>query len=74
MHGFLAIANVVGAALAAIFWLISALVPVPDMMQTALSGPNSVTGIIKRQSKWSALAAIFAATSALAQAATPFVG
>jgi len=56
------------AVLAASFWLWSALVRVPDLSDTALSGPNSVTGIIKRQSRLSAIAAVFAAISALAQA------
>jgi hypothetical protein len=56
------------AVLAAGFWLWSALIHVPDLMQTALSGPDSITGIIKKQSRLSAAAAVFAAISALAQA------
>ncbi len=56
------------AILAAGLWLWSALVRVPDLPETALSGPNSVTGIMRRQSRLSAAAALFAAISALAQA------
>lgn len=56
------------AVLAAVFWLWSALIHVPDLMQTALSGPGSITAIMRKQSRLSAVAAAFAAISALAQA------
>ena len=75
MQGYLAYlpyVNVGGAIFAALFWLISALVRVPDFLGLPLTGSNSVTGIMSRQSRWSAAAAICAAASALAQAAIPF--
>ena len=57
-----------GAVFAAIFWLISALLHIPNTLDMTLSGPNSPAGYMKRQSKWSAIAAGFAAVAALTQA------
>jgi hypothetical protein len=59
--------NLISAALAAIFWLLSALVRVPDLMETKLSGEGSITHIMQKQSALSATAAVFAAVSVAAQ-------
>jgi hypothetical protein len=69
MQACLPYANMGGSFFAALFWFISASIRVPDLPQTALSGPNSITGIVRRQSIWSGLAAACAGVSALAQAA-----
>jgi len=53
---------------AAGFWLWSASIYVPDFLQTKFKGPNSITGIMKLQSRLSAIAALCAGVSALAQA------
>lgn len=58
----------VTAILAATFWATSALARVPDLMDTKLSGKGSITDIMRRQSALSAIAAMFAGPSALAQA------
>lgn len=63
-------ASGVGALFAAGFWMASALVRVPDIMNTALTGPGSITNVIKRQAKLSAIGAAFASLSALAQTVT----
>lgn len=52
---------------AAGFWAWSALIKIPDLMDTKLSGKGSITAIMQRQSSLSAIAAIFAAISAIAQ-------
>jgi len=59
--------NIAAAAFAALFWLLSALVRVPDLLETKLSGEGSVTGIMRKQSALSAIAAVFAAISVAAQ-------
>jgi hypothetical protein len=59
--------------LAAGFWLWSARVSVPDLLDTTIGGEGSITDILKRQSRLSAVAAIFAALSVMAQAATLFM-
>ncbi len=59
---------IVSAALAAVFWLLSALIKIPDLLDTRLSGEDSITGIMRKQSALSAIAAIFAAISVAAQA------
>jgi hypothetical protein len=60
----------IGAAFAfaaAILWLVSALVKIPDLLTSGIQGPNAVTNILRRQSAWSAGAAVCAALSAAAQ-------
>lgn len=54
--------------LAAWFWLWSALVRVPDHVETIANEPGSILWIIRRQSSLSAFGAVFAAISVLAQA------
>ncbi|HXD14368.1 MAG TPA: hypothetical protein VNU65_09335 [Xanthobacteraceae bacterium] len=61
--------SAISALIAAAFWLCSALIHIPDTLDMALSGRNSPAGYMKRQSRWSAVAALFAAISAAAQAA-----
>lgn len=60
--------SAVMALLAAGFWAASALIRVPDLIKTKISGRGSITDIMKRQSALSAIAAMFAGLSALAQA------
>ena len=55
--------NVGAAALAALLWLASALVKIPDLIETSMSGPGSITDIIRKQSYLSAAAAFFTAIS-----------
>lgn len=55
------------AILAAGFWFWSALLRIPDLLDTKLSGHGSITNVMKRQSALSAIAAAFAGLSALAQ-------
>ena len=55
------------AIAAAIFWFWSAAMHIPDTLDMMLSGPNSPAGYMKRQSKISAIAAVFAGLSAIAQ-------
>jgi hypothetical protein len=52
---------------AAGFWAASALISVPDLRQTRLSGEGSITGIMKKQARFSALGAGCAALGALLQ-------
>ncbi|MFZ2445850.1 MAG: hypothetical protein WAW37_05795 [Syntrophobacteraceae bacterium] len=59
--------------LAAVCWLWSALVRVPDYVETMANQPGSILWVIRRQSRLSAVAAIFTAISILAQAATAFL-
>ena len=68
MAGFLQCVVIGGAVLAAIFWLVSALVTVPDMEQTTIGGDGSITDIMRKQSRWSAAGAGCAAISAICQA------
>ncbi len=63
----------VGAVLAAFSWLYSALIRIPDTLEMALTGEKSPSGYMKRQSKWSAIAAVFAAVSAISQAVLAYV-
>jgi hypothetical protein len=58
----------VTALLAALFWLLSAVIRIPNFHESLLAGRGSVTGVMKRQSALSAIAAIFAAVSAGTQA------
>jgi hypothetical protein len=55
------------AIAAAIFWARSARVHVPDLPDTALTGPNSVAGLMRKQSGLNANAALCAAASVIAQ-------
>jgi hypothetical protein len=64
---------IVFGLLAAGFWLWSALVRVPDHVETMANEPGSILWIIKRQSHLSAVAAIFTAVSLLAQVAVVFL-
>jgi hypothetical protein len=73
MHACLQWASAISALIAAAFWLWSAVAHIPDMPDMMLAGPNSPAGYMKRQSRWSAVAAIFAAVSAIAQAASILV-
>jgi hypothetical protein len=66
--------TVVSGLIAAAFWLWSALLRVPDYVETMVNEPGSIPSIIKRQSRLSAIAAIFTAISVLAQAAAAFMG
>ena len=65
--------TVVTGLLAAAFWLWSALVRVPDYVDTTAAQPGSILWIIKRQSRLSAIAAVLTAISVLAQAVTAFL-
>ena len=62
------IISAVCALFAAGFWIWSAIIHIPDLLQIPLSGPGSITDIMKRQSRLSAIAALFAAASAIAGA------
>jgi hypothetical protein len=46
MKTFWELVNFGGAAGASVFWAWSAFVRVPDLMETSLSGPNSITSIV----------------------------
>lgn len=61
------IISAVCALVAAGFWFWSAAVPVPDLLQTPMSD-GSITDIMRRQSRLSAIAAVFAGASAIAAA------
>jgi hypothetical protein len=65
--------TIVSGFVAAVFWLWSALVRVPDYVETMVNEPGSIPWIIKRQSRPSAVAAIFTAISVFAQAAAAFL-
>jgi hypothetical protein len=58
--------------IAAGFWLWSALISIPDILQTKLSGAGSITDLMRKQSRLSAIAAFFTAVSVLTQAAPTF--
>ena len=73
MHACLQWVSAISAIIAAAFWLCSAVVRIPDTLDMMLAGPKSPAGYMKRQSRWSAVAAIFAAISAIAQAASILV-
>ena len=65
--------TVVAGLSAAGFWLWSALVRVPDHVETIVNEPGSIPWIIRRQSRLSAVAAILTAISVLAQAVAAFL-
>jgi hypothetical protein len=69
VKAFLEWVNLLAAGGAAAFWLWSALIHVPDILETSLSGPDSLTSIIRRQARLSAVAAFCAAVSIVAQLA-----
>jgi hypothetical protein len=58
--------------IAAGFWLWSALISIPDILKTKLSGAGSITDLMRKQSRLSAIAAFFTAVSVLTQAAPTF--
>jgi hypothetical protein len=70
MNWCLQVVSAGAALLAAGFWLWSALVFIPDTLEMQLSGPKSPSGYMKQQSRLSAIAAGFAAVSAIAMAAS----
>ena len=59
----------VSGLLAAGFWLWSALVGIPNYVETTVNEPGSILWILRRQSRLSAVAAAFTAISVLAQVA-----
>jgi hypothetical protein len=65
--------TVVTGLLAAIAWLWSARVPVPNFVDTTANEPGSILWIIKRQSRLSAIAAVLTAITVLAQAVAAFL-
>ena len=69
----LQIISIVFAFLAAGFWGVSAFIPVPDLMDTKLSGEGSITSIMRKQARFSALGAGSAAISAALQGAIAWV-
>ena len=64
---------IISGLVAAGLWFWSALIRVPDYVETMVNEPGSIPWIIKRQSRFSAVAAIFTAISLFAQAATAFL-
>ena len=56
------------AFVAAGFWFWSAVVRIPNLLETPLEGPGSLTEIMKEQSRLSAIAAVFAGLSAIVAA------
>ena len=60
------------AFVAAVFWFWSAIVRIPNLLETRLEGPGSITEIMKKQSRLSAIAAVFAGLSVIAAAVTQF--
>jgi hypothetical protein len=65
--------SAITALLAAVFWGLSALVHIPDMAKTKISGEGSLTHILRKQARLSAAGATFAAISALFQAISLFL-
>lgn len=63
----LMVIEVIAALLAAGFWFASAKVSVPPLLETTLDGPNSITEIMKRQSRLSGFGAMAAAVAAIIQ-------
>jgi hypothetical protein len=66
--------TIVSGLMAAVFWLWSALVRVPNYVETMVNERGSIPWAIKRQSRLSAVAAVFTAIAVLAQAAAAFLG
>ena len=64
------IISAVFAFLAAGFWFGSALIRVPDLLETPPTGPGSITDIMRRQSRLSAIGAVFAGLSVIAAEVT----
>jgi hypothetical protein len=64
---------VVFAGLAAVLWLLSALVKIPDILDSGLEGETTITAAMKRQARLSAAGAICAAISAASQAIATFL-
>ena len=59
--------TIVATGFAAVFWLVSACVRVPALLESPLKGPQSITDRMQRMSMWSAIAAVCAAVAAGAQ-------
>lgn len=57
------------ALLAAVFWLYSALMPVPEHIDTPMQGKGSMSEFMRKQARYSAFGAGCAAVSALATVA-----
>ncbi|MBS1830161.1 MAG: hypothetical protein JST93_32975 [Acidobacteria bacterium] len=66
--------QLIATAGAALLWLWSAIIYIPDLMQTRLSGPESVTEIMRKQSRMNAIAALFASVAAATQATLAILG
>jgi hypothetical protein len=66
--------TIVSGLMAAVFWLWSALVRVPNYVETMVNERGSIPWAIKRRSRLSAVAAVFTAIAVLAQAAAAFLG
>jgi len=69
MNNCLEVASATLAIPAAGFWIWSSIVRIPDTLDMSLSGERSPSGYMKKQSTYSAVAALFAAGSALTHAA-----
>ena len=72
MGSYLETASALLAIPAAGFWIWSSMVHIPDTMDMQLSGESSPSGYMKKQSRLSAIGALFAAASAAAHAGTMF--
>lgn len=73
MSSYLEIASALLAIPAAGFWIWSSLLRIPDTADMTISGEKSPSGYMKKQSKFSAIAAVFAAASAASHAAAMFL-
>lgn len=58
-------ASTITAVLASLVWLWSALIRIPDTTQMKIGGDESPSGYMKRQSRVSAVAAVFSFLSAV---------
>lgn len=61
------VTSAIAALIAACFWIYSATIRIPDFKDLKISGEGSITWLMAKQSKYSAIAAVAAAISALAQ-------
>ena len=69
----LQLASIVCGLVAAFFWLCSARVRVQDLLDSPLSGHDSLTSAMRRQGRLSAIAAVLTALSVAAQALATYV-
>jgi hypothetical protein len=68
-NNYMLLAKVISVACAlsaAGFAIWSARIPVPDLLNTPMSGPGSITDIMNQQSRLSTIASFFAVVSAIA--------